>query len=121
MAQQGINALRRGESRRAKNHGFSQAHWLRPLDDPVSRHAHVFRPPSPTTRAQFEASCGPSGHLLIGNPEQVAEKIVGLHQVFANTRILIQMAIGAMPHKAVLTAIELLGTKVAPLVRKELS
>ncbi len=71
----------------------------------------------PQTRAQFEASCGSRGHLLIGSPEEVAEKIVGLHKVFGNDRILVQMAIGTMPHKHVLRAIELMGTKVAPLVR----
>ena len=72
----------------------------------------------PQGRAQFEASCGPRGHLLIGSPDEVAEKIVNLHKVFNNDRILIQMAIGAMPHKDVLRAIELLGTKVAPIVRE---
>ncbi len=108
-------------------HGFVATTMQEAKDSFFPPHAEVMtrigreRGWPPTTRAQFEASSAPSGHLLIGNPEQVAEKIVGLHQVFANTRILIQMAIGAMPHKAVLTAIELLGTKVAPLVRKELS
>jgi probable LLM family oxidoreductase len=71
----------------------------------------------PQTRAQFEASCGPNGHLLIGNPENVAEKIVNLHKIFGNDRILVQMAIGTMPHDKVLRAIELMGTKVAPQVR----
>ena len=72
----------------------------------------------PQGRAQFEASCGPRGHLLIGSPDEVAEKIVNLHKVFNNDLILIKMAIGAMPHKDVLRAIELLGTKVAPIVRE---
>jgi hypothetical protein len=51
----------------------------------------------------------------------VAEKIVMLNRLFGNDRILVQMAIGVMPHKELLHAIELLGTKVAPLVRKELT
>lgn len=72
----------------------------------------------PQTRAQFEAACGPRGHLIIGNPEAAAEKIVALHKVFGNDRILIQMAIGTMPHDKVLRAIELMGTKVAPMVRE---
>jgi alkanesulfonate monooxygenase SsuD/methylene tetrahydromethanopterin reductase-like flavin-dependent oxidoreductase (luciferase family) len=71
----------------------------------------------PQTRAQFEAACGPRGHLVIGNPEAAAEKIVALHKIFGNDRILIQMAIGTMPHDKVLRAIELMGTKVAPSVR----
>ena len=70
----------------------------------------------PQTREHFEQAAGPNGNLVIGSPEDVAEKIVGLHKVFGNSRILIQMAIGSMPHAKVLKAIELLGTKVSPLV-----
>ena len=72
---------------------------------------------APQGRQHFEASVGPHGHLVLGSPEEVAGKIIGLHKIFGNDRILIQMAIGAMPHKDVLKAIELLGTKVAPSVR----
>ena len=75
----------------------------------------------PSGRAQFEASCGPQGHLLIGSPEEMAEKIIALHRIFGNDRIMIQMAIGDMPHRELLHAIELLGTKVAPMVKEALS
>ena len=68
----------------------------------------------PSGRAEFEASCGPNGHLLIGDPDRVADRIIELHKIFKNDRILIQMAIGAMPHDELMRAIELLGTKVAP-------
>ncbi len=74
----------------------------------------------PQGAAHFEAAAGPDGNLLIGDPERVAARIIELHQVFNNTRILIQMAIGTVPHAEQLKAIELLGTKVAPLVRAEL-
>ena len=72
----------------------------------------------PSGQREFEAACGPSGHLLIGDPERVADRIIELHRVFGNDRILVQMAIGAMPHKQLLRAIELLGTKVAPKVKE---
>ncbi len=74
----------------------------------------------PQGAAHFEAAAGPDGNLLIGDPERVAARILELHQVFNNTRILIQMAIGTVPHAEQMKAIELLGTKVAPLVRSEL-
>ena len=51
----------------------------------------------PSGRQQFEAACGPNGHLLIGDPDRVADRIIELHRVFGNSRILIQMAIGAIP------------------------
>jgi probable LLM family oxidoreductase len=72
----------------------------------------------PTTRAQFDASCGPRGHLIIGNPKDVADKIIALHKIFENDRILVQMGLGSLPHKDMLRAIELMGKEVAPLVRK---
>jgi probable LLM family oxidoreductase len=71
----------------------------------------------PTTRAQFEDSCGPRGHLIIGNPQDVADKIIGLHKIFGNDRILVQMGLGSLPHKDMLRAIELMGKEVAPMVR----
>jgi probable LLM family oxidoreductase len=71
----------------------------------------------PTTRAQFDASCAPSGHLIIGNPDDVARKIIGLHEIFANDRILVQMGLGSLPHRDMLRAIELMGREVAPRVR----
>jgi probable LLM family oxidoreductase len=74
----------------------------------------------PQGAAHFEAAAGPDGNLLIGDPERVAARILEMHQVFNNTRILIQMAIGTVPHAEQMKAIELLGTKVAPLVRAEL-
>jgi probable LLM family oxidoreductase len=74
----------------------------------------------PSGRAQFEAACGPDGHLIIGDPDRVADKIIALHRVFKQDRIMIQMAIGAMPHVQLMRAIELLGTKVAPRVKEAL-
>ncbi len=74
----------------------------------------------PSGRAQFEAACGPDGHLIIGDPDRVADKIIALHRVFKQDRIMIQMAIGAMPHAQLMRAIELLGTKVAPRVKEAL-
>lgn len=71
----------------------------------------------PQGRAHFNASCGPTGNLIVGDPERVAERIIELHSIFKNTRILLQMAIGTVPHSEQLRAIELMGTKVAPLVR----
>ncbi len=74
----------------------------------------------PTNRAHFDEARSKLGNLFLGEPELVAEKIVAAHQVFGVDRFLLQMAIGPMPHAQVMRGIELYGTKVAPLVRKEL-
>ena len=71
----------------------------------------------PQGREHFEASCGPTGNLIVGSPERVADRIIELHSIFRNTRIMIQMAIGTVPHSEQMKAIELMGTKVAPKVR----
>jgi probable LLM family oxidoreductase len=74
----------------------------------------------PTSRAHFDQARGPRGALFVGDPETVAEKIVAMHRIFRNDRFLLQMAIGLMPHDKLMKAIELFGTRVAPLVRKEI-
>jgi alkanesulfonate monooxygenase SsuD/methylene tetrahydromethanopterin reductase-like flavin-dependent oxidoreductase (luciferase family) len=72
----------------------------------------------PLSRPQFDASTGPQGALLVGSPQQVIDKILYEHELFGNTRFLAQVSLGPMPHHKILHAIELLGTKVAPEVRK---
>ncbi len=72
----------------------------------------------PTSRAHFDQARSPRGALFVGDPETVAEKIVAQHALFGNDRFLLQMAIGTVPHAKVMRAIELYGTKVAPLVRQ---
>jgi probable LLM family oxidoreductase len=75
---------------------------------------------SSMTRAQFEALCAPRGALLVGSPAEVVEKILFEHELFGHQRFLAQISVGAMPHAKVMRAIELLGTEVAPAVRKAL-
>lgn len=75
----------------------------------------------PTSREHFDMSRGPSGALFVGDPELVAEKIIAHGRLFKNDRFLLQMAIGLMPHDQIMRAIELYGTKVAPLVRRALT
>jgi probable LLM family oxidoreductase len=72
----------------------------------------------PITRPQFEAGRGPGGHLLVGSPTEVTEKILRLKELFGMERFLAQLSVGPLPHKDLMRAIELLGSEVAPAVRK---
>ncbi len=72
------------------------------------------------SRPQFEQSVSPKGALLVGSPQQVIDKILYEHELFGHTRFMAQMSLGTVPHKKVLRAIELLGTIVAPAVKKHL-
>jgi probable LLM family oxidoreductase len=74
----------------------------------------------PTSREQFDFMRSPTGALLIGSPQQVIDKILYQHELFANTRFMIQFSVGTLPHKQMMRAIELYGTVVAPAVRKAL-
>lgn len=73
----------------------------------------------PAGRAQYEALRSPRGALAVGTPEQVAEKILFEHELFANDRYIAQMSVGAVAHRDVMRSIELFGTQVAPTVRAE--
>jgi probable LLM family oxidoreductase len=73
----------------------------------------------PTTRARFESERGPAGALLVGSPQQVIDKMLFEYELFRHQRFLVQLTVGPMPHADVMRAIELLGTEVAPVVRRE--
>jgi probable LLM family oxidoreductase len=75
----------------------------------------------PLTREQFERSCGPEGHLLVGSPQQVAEKILAEHELFSHDRFLAQLSVGTLAHEKVLRATELFASEVAPIVRAALT
>jgi len=74
----------------------------------------------PMTRAQFDALCGPRGALLVGSPQEVAEKILFERELFGNRRFLAHIGVGPQPRAQVMRAIELFGTQVAPAVRAAL-
>ena len=74
----------------------------------------------PPTRRQFDAERSPRGALLVGDPTEVAEKILFEHELFGHDRLLMQMSVGTMPHDRIMRSIELFGTRVAPEVRRHI-
>lgn len=73
----------------------------------------------PTTRQHFEAQLGPTGALLVGDPAEVAEKILRHSEALGGiSRVTFQMDTAGLRHEQLLEAIELAGTKVSPLVNK---
>src|SRR5256884_672982 len=76
----------------------------------------------PVTRAHFDTLLGPTGALIVGDPEIVAEKILHMNESLGGiSRITFQMSVAALPHAKLMDAIELLGTRVTPLVRTALA
>lgn len=72
-------------------------------------------------RSTFDAARSPEGALYVGDPETVAKKIIALRKNVGVTRFMLHVPVGTMPHEDVMNAIELLGTKVAPIVREEVA
>ena len=74
----------------------------------------------PMSRGQYDMSRSAEGSLLVGSPQQVIDKILWEYELFGNSRFLLHISVGTLPHAQVMRAIELLGTVVAPAVRKSL-
>jgi probable LLM family oxidoreductase len=73
----------------------------------------------PMTRARFESQLGPTGALLIGDPDEVAEKILRHSEALGGiSRVTFQMDSAGLTHEQLLRAIELVGTRVSPQVNK---
>src|SRR5207253_2523369 len=65
---------------------------------------------APMTRAQFDSQLTPTGAWLLGEPEEVAEKILRHSEALGGiTRVTFQMNAASVPHAKLLHATELLG------------
>ncbi len=72
----------------------------------------------PVTRGQFDQLTGPEGVLLVGGPEKVAEKLLGHSQSLGGIdRFTFQMDNAGLTHQQLMHSIELIGTRMIPLVK----
>jgi probable LLM family oxidoreductase len=76
---------------------------------------------APMRREQYEAAAQLRGSNFVGSPNDIIEKILFQHSLFKHQRVLLQLSVGTMPHDKMMHAIELLGTKIAPVVREEIA
>jgi probable LLM family oxidoreductase len=75
----------------------------------------------PVSRARFEAQTGHLGAIVIGNPEQVAEKIIRHSEALGGiSRFTFQMDNAKLSHSKLLKSIELIGNQVLPLVNENI-
>jgi alkanesulfonate monooxygenase SsuD/methylene tetrahydromethanopterin reductase-like flavin-dependent oxidoreductase (luciferase family) len=73
----------------------------------------------PVTRAHFDSQTGQFGALVIGNPEEVAEKILQHSASLGGiSRFTFQMDNAGLSHKQLMNSIELIGKQVAPIVNQ---
>jgi probable LLM family oxidoreductase len=95
------------------SHPYFQAGWI------ANHHQRGQGVPMP--RRAYEAQATPFGAFFLGSPQQVIDKILTQHSLFSHDRMMIQLGFGNLPQKQMLQSIELLGTEVAPVVRKEIA
>lgn len=73
----------------------------------------------PVTKARYDAQNGPTGALLVGSPEEVAEKILRHSQALGGiSRFTFQMDNASLPHEKLMQSIRLIGEKVIPIVNR---
>ena len=108
--------------------GFLADTTAQAADEFFPPYAHIFstigkeRGWPPVTRGQFDATRGATGALLVGGPEAIAEKILYVNEVLGGiSGMAIHLMGGLISHQKAMHAIELLGTRVAPVVRKALA
>jgi len=76
----------------------------------------------PVTRSHYQALRGPRGALIVGNPDEVVEKLLRHSEALGGlSRVTFQMSVAALPHEKLLSAIELLGKRVKPAVQARIA
>lgn len=76
----------------------------------------------PVTRLHYDGQRGPTGALLIGSPQEVAEKILRHSEALGGiSRLTFQMDQAALPQEKLLRSIELIGQQLSPLINKHLT
>ena len=72
----------------------------------------------PVTRGQFDALIAPRGVLVVGGPEQVAEKLMRHSEALGGVdRFTFQMDNAGLTHTQLMNAIKLIGEKLIPLMQ----
>ncbi len=106
-------------------HGFVADSTREAIDTFYGPYAHVMtqlgreRGWPPMTPEHFQALRAPGGSLAVGDPQEVAAKLVDVRRELGADRVLLHLSVGTMPHESVLRAVELLGNEVAPAVREQ--
>jgi probable LLM family oxidoreductase len=93
--------------------------WPRYLE--VIRHVSKTRGFALPTKESFLHEIGPHGALYVGSPETVAKKIAANLTALGANRFDLKYGMGGLSHGALMTNIELYGTRVVPRVRELLA
>lgn len=74
----------------------------------------------PVSRERFDAQNGPTGALLVGDPDEVGEKILRHAEALGGVdRVTFQMDNAELPREKLLRSIELIGERIRPALQKQ--
>lgn len=75
---------------------------------------------TPKSRTRFDLDLKANGSsLLVGNPQDVAEKLLHISKTFGGiSRFCFQMDYAGLPHEKLMKSIELIGKEVMPIVNR---
>jgi alkanesulfonate monooxygenase SsuD/methylene tetrahydromethanopterin reductase-like flavin-dependent oxidoreductase (luciferase family) len=71
------------------------------------------------SRLDYERQASLEGAYFVGSPQQIIDKLLYQHELFGHQRFMAQIDLGGLPFTKIAQTIELLATKVAPVVRRE--
>jgi probable LLM family oxidoreductase len=71
------------------------------------------------TRDHYDQYAHNAQSLFVGSPNEIADRLITVGKLVGADRYAMQMDWANVPHKLVMTAIELMGTEILPQVRKE--
>lgn len=71
---------------------------------------------APIPREVYDRDAAPGGALFVGDPDEIAERILALREALGHDRQILQMDVGLLTQRDFLRGIELLGTEVKPRV-----
>ena len=104
--------------------GYVAGNQQKAMDDYYPGYAETFtrigreRGWPPVTRARFDAQTHDEGALIVGGPEEVAEKILRHSEALGGiSRLTFQMDNAGLSHEQLKRAFELIGKEVAPRVK----
>ncbi len=76
----------------------------------------------PVTMSHFESQIGPTGALVVGNVEEVVEKVLRHSEALGGlSRFSFQLDVAGLTHDQLLQAIELIGKEVSPRIKKSVT
>ncbi len=73
------------------------------------------------SRSEYEREARRENALFVGSPQQIIDKLLYQYELFGHQRFIGQVDIGGLPFDKVAQTIELLGSEVAPVVRREVA